>query len=138
MKGDVRANLVRLQAKLDAAVDRFEPLPDGVSLGRIFEAVIATSGKILHIAVTDRAPGFAPAELIVGADDSVAFRYEPASDGHSVSHELHQIEIGAAKVHSPLLRAGESFTYRFTEPGQYVVSDAKHPGAMAVVRVVAK
>jgi streptogramin lyase/plastocyanin len=135
---DPHAALASLRAGLDAhaksiGVDRMR------SLRTAIDGAAESLGRNIEVRIVDSEPYFQPADVRVRPGDTVRFRYDPPSDGHSISHHLHRVEIDGLGVASPVLRAGESFAHRFEKSGEFAVRDLEKDKvrAFATIRVVA-
>lgn len=133
---DPRAALAALREQLAAHVQAVEA-NDVQRLTRFIDHAGASLGRNVEVKIVDAAPYFEPAVVEVHAGDTVLWKYDPPSDGHSISHNLHRVAIDGTGVSSNVLRAGESFSYRFEKAGQYAIRNAEKPGQqMALVKVV--
>ena len=136
-KGNVRTLLAGLRADMDRNWAHFRaPIPrEGLEAVLAFQE--AQGGRSVEIAILDHSPYFTPQSVVVGPGDTIVWRYDPPSDGHSLPKTLHRIEIRTSgdPVRSGLLRAGESFLHRFDATGSFVVTDPETAGAQAVVEV---
>jgi len=124
-KDDLKARIVEIDSSVKQHSAAFKPFNRKLFFA-VLNAQLASGGRAVPVSVTDFPPYFAPAELIVHKGDVVAWKYDPPSDGHSISHELHRIEI-SADAKSSLLRAGEGFSYKFNALGEFVIHDSQHP-----------
>jgi virginiamycin B lyase len=136
-KGNARTLLAGLRADMDKSWSHFRASVPRQDLEAVLAFQEAHGGRSIEIAILDRPPYFTPQSVVVGPGDTILWRYDPPSDGHSLSKTLHRIEIQAAggPVRSGLLRAGESFQHRFDATGTFVVIDPETAGARAVVEV---
>ena len=134
-KGDVRAKLDTLRKTLLESAKQFRPSPS-----KAFEALVEfqmkNAGQVVEVRILDTPANFSATEITVRKGDTIRWKYDPPSDGHSISHNLHRIEIDSLKVRSGLLKAGESFSYRFEQPGQFLVKDSQREGASLIIKVV--
>ncbi|MFY9823967.1 MAG: hypothetical protein WAM82_21495 [Thermoanaerobaculia bacterium] len=139
-KGDAKTLLAGLRTDMAGNWSHFR----APALRESLEAVLAFQethgGRNVEVAIVDRPPYFTPQSVIVGPGDTILWKYDPPSDGHSLPKTLHRIEIQTAggPVRSGLLRAGESFLHRFEAAGTFVVTDPETAGARAVVEVKAR
>lgn len=132
---DPRAALASLREKISAYEQAVES--DVRRLEQFLDHAGASLGRNVEVRIVDAAPYFEPATVEVHAGDTVLWKYDPPSDGHSISHNLHRVAIEGTGVSSNVLRAGESFSYRFEKAGQYAIRNAeKSGGEMAMVKVV--
>jgi plastocyanin len=125
-KDDLRARIGEIDSSVKQHNAAFKPFNRKLFFA-VLDAQLASGGRAVSVSVTDSPPYFVPAELIVHKGDVVAWKYDPPSDGHSISHELHRIEI-SADARSSLIRAGEGFSYKFDALGEFVIHDSQHPG----------
>lgn len=105
-------------------------------LQRLFDA-LAASWPQVDVRIVDGPPFFERdrLELVLGA--TIRWTYDPPFDGHTLSRRLHRLHItgGDRPISSPLLRAGESFTHTFDQPGLFSIEDtvAAEPARMEVL-----
>ncbi len=135
-KGDARSNLQQLRYDLSKDEDLFLPFPKASLLAAI-EYVTKNASRIVEIQIFDAAPFFSTQQINIAAGDMVSWKYAPASDGHSLSSQLHRVEV-VGKARSELLRSGDTFSYRFEDPGEYAVRDERNEQAAEIVKVFAK
>jgi streptogramin lyase/plastocyanin len=129
-------DLAALHRALDGGDHLFRRFPHR-ELDALIDEVGARNRHSVVVKILDAPPFFAPRQLDLAAGDTVRWSYDPPSDGHSISHLLHRIEIpaGSEPVRSPLLRAGEIFTYTFDRSGTFDVHDTEPDGGAASMRV---
>lgn len=137
LKGDVRANLDQISKMVFNNAGLFQPF-SSKALKAIIAYQIENAGRIVEVRLLDAPPFFSQTEILVHKGDTVLWKYDPPSDGHSISHNLHQIEIEGIQTRSGKLRAGESFSYRFNETGQFLIKNTERQGSSAMVRVIAQ
>jgi plastocyanin len=90
-------------------------------------ATAATSGSTAVVNVAITSTGFAPREVVVRAGDSVVWR--------NADRATHQVASDTGLFKSPVLKTGESFTFRFSEPSSYSYHDGLRPARQGVVHV---
>ena len=134
-KGDVRAKLDALRKALSEGAKQFRPYPSK-ALDALVEFQLKNAGQVVEIRILDTPANFSTTEVTVRKGDTIRWKYDPPSDGHSISHNLHRIEIDSLKVRSGPLKAGESFSYRFEQTGQFVVKGSRQDGASLLIKVV--
>jgi virginiamycin B lyase len=134
-KGDTRAKLNDLRAQLTASAKSFKPFA-WPALKAVIEFQLQNSGQSVEVRIVDEPPYFSQTEIVVRKGDTVKWKYDPPSDGHSISHALHRIEIQGTDVRSGMLRSGESFAYRFEQSGSFSVRDTEKSGALVLVKVM--
>jgi virginiamycin B lyase len=134
-KGDTRAKLNDLREQLATHSKLFKPfsLP---ALKAVIEFQLQNSGQSVEVRIVDEPPYFSQTEIVVHKGDTVKWKYDPPSDGHSISHFLHRIEIQGTEVRSGMLRSGESFAYRFEQSGSFSVKDTEKAGSLVLVKVM--
>jgi plastocyanin len=135
LKGDIRIKLDDLRQMLSENGRLFEKF-DRTALNATIDFQLENAGQTVEVAILDRPPFFSQAEVTIRTGDTVKWKYEPLSDGHSISHQLHRIEISANDVRSAMLRSGESFSYRFERTGEFSVRDLTNPKSTLVIRVL--
>ena len=128
---------------LRAALDGAERLFRGfsrASFRAVLEGIDQAPSRNVEVEILDAAPFFAPEHLEIRAGETVRWSYKPPSDGHSISKALHRIEVPApdGSVQSPLLKAGESFSYTFERSGTFAVQDSESDPERAEMRVVVR
>ena len=131
-KGDPGEKLESLKqalAQLQAGCDSFPEAP----VASVMKFLGSHQRRQLEVTLIDKAPFFTPVNITVNKGDSVRWIYDPPSNGHEISHLLHRVVIGDSAAQSPILRAGESFTFRFAEAGTFRVTDSYTHEAMVVV-----
>lgn len=134
MGADPRAALATLRTTLSAHANALDPR-DVQRIHMFMDHAVTSMGRNVEVRITDAAPYFEPAVVEVRAGDTVVWKYVAPSDGHSISHELHRIAIEGIGVSSNVLRAGESFSYRFDKAGQYAIRNSEKQGAQSVAMV---
>jgi streptogramin lyase/plastocyanin len=87
------------------------------------------------VTISDKPPYFRPQTVTLRKGGSITWLYQPEQVGHSMSSSLHQVTEQSAGLKSPLLRAGEKYTFRFEQTGAFHVTDAKQPDAAAEIVV---
>ena len=135
-KGNYRENIAKISQKLEQNANLFE-IYNKRSFNALMDFQNLTSGKTVEVRILDEAPYYSQDNIVLYPGDSIVWKYEPPSNGHSISHKLHRIEIQAAKIRSNLIRAGESFSYRFDKPGEYQVKNTENQ-SVAIVKVVSR
>jgi streptogramin lyase/plastocyanin len=137
-KREARELLPALRADMAVRLTHFRQ-GQQAGLEPILDFLEGQGGRRVEVAILDQSPYFEPRAVTVRPGDTVLWRYDPPSDGHSLSRKLHRIEIqaGDGAVRSGLLRAGESFVHRFDATGTYTVTDPELAEAQAVVEVEA-
>jgi virginiamycin B lyase len=135
-KGDARAKLLQIRSDLSQDEELFSPFPKAPVLAAI-DYIANSASRIVEVQILDAVPFFSTPQVTIAAGDTVSWKYSPPSDGHTMSSQLHRIEV-LGKAKSELLRSGEAFSYRFEDPGEYVVRDERNEQASAVVKVFAK
>lgn len=138
-----RPDFAALRAGFEGGAGLFRHFP-GTALERVVDALDTGGARSVEVEILDRAPFFVPARLELAPGDTVRWAYDPPSDGHSISHRLHRIEIAAASgaagaagaVRSPLLRAGEGFAHTFERSGTFEVRDGGPEAGPATMEVV--
>ncbi|WP_163865752.1 hypothetical protein [Myxococcus eversor] len=134
---DARDGLVRIRGSLAEVSGRFRPFPLE-SYQRLIDYLAENSVGSVDVRVLDEPPYFDRKELVIRSGDSVRWRYDSPNTGHTVSTATHELVVEAAEgrmLSSGVLKAGERFTFRFENPGQYVVKAPESPGAVLAVRV---
>jgi len=135
-KGDARAKLLQIRSDLSKNKELFSPFFEA-PLFAVIDYIASNASRIVEVQILDAAPFFSAPQITIAAGDTVSWKYSPPSDGHSMSSQLHRIEV-LGKARSELLRSGETFSYRFEDPGEYAVRDERNDQASAVVKVFAK
>jgi plastocyanin len=135
-KGNYRENVAKISQKLEQNANLFE-IYNKRSFNALMDFQNQSSGKTIEVRILDEAPYYSQGNIVLYPGDSIVWKYEPPSNGHSISHKLHRIEIEAAKIRSNLIRAGESFSYRFDKPGEYQVKNTENQ-SVAIVKVVSR
>ncbi len=135
-KGDARLKLEQIRMALNKNRDLFSPFAD-LSLSSLIDYIAKNASQIVEVQILDSAPYFYPPETSIAAGDTVSWKYAAMSDGHTLSSELHRVEV-VGKARSELLRSGESFSYRFEDPGEYSIRDERNGQAKALIKVSAK
>lgn len=133
--GDIRTRLEGLRQTLARDAHLFKPFASR-ALNAAIEFQLRNAAKTVEVRILDAAPYFSPAEVVIRKGDTVVWKYEPLSDGHSISHNLHRIEIQGTEVRSKMLRAGESFLYRFEQTGSFRITNPENGKSEASVKVV--
>jgi streptogramin lyase/plastocyanin len=133
-KGEIAGGVSRIREALSANAGNFSPFNQRVLLA-VLDFQVKHAGRSVGVSILDAPPYFSPNRITVRKGDVVAWKYDPPSDGHSISHELHGIEIASAHARSETLRAGESFSYKFEATGEFEIVDSRHPEARAFVLV---
>ncbi len=134
-KGDVRLQLADLRRKLAASAKLFKPFPTK-ALDATIEFQLENAGQTLEVRILDHPPYFSQTEVVVRKGDTIRWKYDPPSDGHSLSHLLHRIEIQGTEIRSGMLRSGESFAHRFERTGEFTVRDTEKAGPGVTVKVL--
>jgi plastocyanin len=134
LKGDIAGGVNRIREALTANARDFAPF-DQRLLYAVLDLQLKNAGHSVGMSILDAPPYFSPNRITIRKGDVVAWKYDPPSDGHSISHELHRIEIASAHAQSETLRVGESFSYKFDAVGEFEIVDSKHPEAHAFVLV---
>jgi virginiamycin B lyase len=88
------------------------------------------------MSILDSAPYFSPVTILLKQGGTIIWRYDPPSDGHSISHEQHVLEIKDRGVTSTTLHAGETFVLAFPSAGKFIVQDKHDEMAQAVIEVI--
>jgi plastocyanin len=135
--GNVRAKLDEISVKLNRGAGLFKPFPTR-ALNAAIEFQKEHAAQTVEVRLLDAPPYFSTDKVVVRPGDTVRWKYDPPSDGHYMSAKLHRIEIGGVNVRSELLRAGESFAYRFEQAGEFVIKDTEKGAGAITVRVVDK
>lgn len=135
-KGDARTKLQDIRAGLTKDQNLYAPFSQS-SFFSVLDYIATNASRIVEVQILDAAPFFSTPQVSIAAGDTVSWKYAPPSDGHSVSSQLHRVEV-VGKAKSDLLRSGESFSYRFEDPGEYAVRDEKNQQAIAMVKVAPK
>lgn len=133
-KGEIVGNVSRIREALTANAGDFAPFDQRLLLA-VLDFQVKNAGRSVGVSILDAPPYFSPNRITIRKGDVVAWKYDPPSDGHSISHELHAIEIASAHARSETLRAGESFSYKFNATGEFEIVDSRHPEARALVLV---
>lgn len=133
-KGDTRAKLNDLRQQLTTHAKLFKPF-SWPALKAVIEFQLQNGGQSVEVRIVDNPPYFSQTEIVVRKGDTVKWKYDPPSDGHSISHSLHRIEIQETGVRSGLLRSGESFAYRFEQSGNFSVRDTEKADSLVLVKV---
>ncbi|HEY0080092.1 MAG TPA: hypothetical protein VGB73_15885 [Pyrinomonadaceae bacterium] len=136
-KGDLRANLDALRRQLGASAKLFRQFPEKV-LDAVIESQKENAGQTVEVRLLDEPPFFSQREVVLRKGDTVRWKYDPPTNGHSIPSNLHRIEIEGANMRSQMLRAGESFAFRFEQAGEFFVRDTETNGAPIVVKVVSR
>jgi virginiamycin B lyase len=134
-KGDPRSKLIGLRQQLANGVKLFKPF-SGSAFDAVIKFQLQNSGQSVEVRIVDDSPYFSQTEVVVRKGDTVHWKYDPPSDGHSISHLLHRIEIQGTEVRSGMLRSGESFAYRFERSGDFSVRDTEKAGSRVLVKVL--
>lgn len=135
-KGDARLKLEQIRTALSKDRDLFSPFAAS-SLSSVIDYIAQNASRMVEVQILDSAPYFSPAEVSIAAGDTVSWKYASMSDGHTLSSQLHRVEV-VGKARSELLRSGESFSYRFEDPGEYSIRDERNGQAKALIKVSAK
>jgi plastocyanin len=135
-KGDARLKLEQLRTTLSKDRDLFSPFAT-LSLLSVIDYIAQNASRIVEVQILDSEPYFSPAEVSIAAGDTVSWKYSSISDGHTLSSQLHRVEV-VGKARSDLLRSGENFSYRFEDPGEYSIRDEKNGQAKALIKVSEK
>jgi virginiamycin B lyase len=135
--GDPQA-FAQLRQSLTEGEEHFDRFPREL-LWRILDYQEQRGSDTVEVELLDAAPFFAPASLVLAPGDTIRWSYEAPIEGHNLADSLHRIVIerGGEVARSGLMRSGESFTYRFADPGRYTVRDTHRTEAVTVVEVVA-
>jgi plastocyanin len=88
-------------------------------------ATARESSEIKHVTITDT--GFHPAQVNVGADDTVVW----TNDGQ----QRHTVTEKAGLFSSKPLAPGQTFSFTFNKTGVFSYHDAEHPGLTGKVDV---
>lgn len=134
-KGDIRTKLNELRQQLRASVKVFEPFPLA-TLDAVIEFQMRNTSQVVEVHILDQPPYFSRRQVVIRPGDTVQWKYNPPSDGHSISHSLHQIEIQGMQIRSSMLRSGETFTYRFERSGEFAVKDTENSSSNMIVKVL--
>lgn len=134
-KGDIRTKLNELHRQIRANAKMFEPFPLA-TLEAAIDFHMRNAAQVVEVQILDQSPYFSQTEVVVRTGDTVQWKYAPPSDGHSISHYLHRIEIQGVQIRSGLLRSGETFTQRFEHSGEFAVKDTENPGSNMIVKVL--
>jgi virginiamycin B lyase len=135
-KGDSREKLQEIRAELTKNREQFAPFPETPFLATI-DYLMTNAARIVEVQIFDNAPFFSAPQIKISTGDTVSWKYAPPSDGHTISSKLHRVEV-VGKVRSDLIRSGESFSYRFEDPGEYAVRDERNEQASLVIKVANK
>jgi plastocyanin len=87
------------------------------------------------VTISDKPPYFQPRTVTLRKGGSITWLYQSEQQGHSISSSLHQVTEQNAGLKSPLLRAGDKYTFRFEKAGAFHITDARQPDAAAEVVV---
>jgi len=134
-KGDARTKLDELRRQVRANAKLFEPF-SLATLEAVIEFQIRNAAQVAEVHILDQPPYFSQTEVVVRPGDTVQWKYAPPSDGHSISHSLHRIEIPGIQIRSSMMRTGETFTYRFERSGEFTVKDTENASANMIVKVL--
>lgn len=77
--------------------------------------------------VSIKSGGFSPASVAIVADDTVTWK--------NADTKNHQVVASSGTFASPVLRPGQSFSFKFTEAGNYNYRDSLYPSHTGVVKV---
>lgn len=130
-KGNYRENIAKISRKLEQNISLFEAY-DKRSFAAMMNFQTLTAGKTVEVRILDESPYFSQNNIVLQSGDSVVWKYDPPSNGHSISHKLHRLEIQGTGVRSNLLRAGENFTYRFDKSGEYQIKNTENQSVLTV------
>jgi virginiamycin B lyase len=115
---------------------------DGEGFGRAREHLRAAvdyqlrvAAKTVVIEVLGVMPYFSLSHVMIRVGETIRWEHRPNPDAHAGAHELAQLEIGGSAERSPRLRAGETFSFRFDRPGDFIVRNLMQTGAVATVKV---
>ncbi len=133
-KGEIESRLDQIRRILAKDAKFFRPFSSEV-LHAVIEFQLRNAGQSVDVRILDGPPYFSQMEVIVRKGDTVRWRYDPPSDGHSISHNLHRIEIQSIQVRSGMLRAGETFSHRFEQVGEFLVTNTEQRQSSAVIKV---
>jgi streptogramin lyase/plastocyanin len=135
-KGNYRENIAKISQKLEQNANLFETY-NKRSFNALMDFQNLSAGKTVEVRILDDAPFYSQDKIVLYAGDSIVWKYDPPSNGHSISHKLHRIEIQGVGARSNLLRAGESFSYRFDKPGEYQIKNTENQ-SVATIKVVSR
>ena len=134
----VSRTLEALRRRLEGETASFEPTAAWEALRRTLRFQLSGGPRTLEVQLVDDEPFFVPRQLRIRPGDTVSWVYDPPLRGHSLSQRLQRIEIelDRDRPRSSLLRAGESFSYRFDRAGRFTVRNTEQPQARSLVEVV--
>jgi plastocyanin len=89
--------------------------------------VVAGPAAAATKTVSIKSGGFSPASVSIVADDTVTWKNNDTKN--------HQVVASSGTFASPVLRPGASYSFRFTEAGNYNYRDALYPSHTGVVKV---
>lgn len=135
-KGNYRENIAKISQKLEQNANLFETY-NKRSFAALMDFQNLTAGKTVEVRILDEAPFYSQANVVLYPGDSIVWKYDPPSNGHTISHKLQRIEIQGLGIRSNLIRAGESFSHRFDKPGEYQIKNTENQ-SVAVVKVVSR
>ena len=136
LSGDMRSKLRQIRMDIVESEQLFEPFSK-TSLLATTDYLMSHASRLVELQILDVAPFFSPPRVSITVGDTVSWKYAPPSDGHTISSELHRVEV-VGKALSGVLRSGESFSYKFDDPGEFIVRDERNTLANALITVLPK
>ena len=136
-KEDVGAVAHTVYQALMLGESHFEPF-NVPALSAAFTYFAKHAARTIRVAILDKVPFFSAPEVNLRVGDTVVWKYDPATVGHQLPNNLHRIRVGSDDRTSPLLRAGETYAFRFEAPGEFIITNTKQPDARQLVRVSAR
>jgi plastocyanin len=124
----LREGIVAYAASIDGELQRLE---------RFAAHAGASLGRNVEVRIIDAAPYFEPATVEVHAGDTVLWKYDLPSDGHSISHALHRVAIeGTGVIERAASRRASATGSRRRASMPFATRRNRARRALALVKVV--